>query len=57
MALGIHVDTGSLTFSQSTPRDAHALAWLMEKGANIKTIAEYCKPNFSPKLQQLLQKP
>ncbi|XHU96421.1 MAG: CBS domain-containing protein [cyanobacterium endosymbiont of Rhopalodia gibba] len=56
MALGIHVDTGSLTFSQSTPRDAHALAWLMEKGANIKTIAEYCKPNFSPKLQQLLQK-
>ncbi|XTZ10899.1 MAG: CBS domain-containing protein [cyanobacterium endosymbiont of Rhopalodia yunnanensis] len=56
MALGIHVDTGSLTFFQSTPRDAHALAWLMEKGANVKTIAEYCKPSFSPELQQLLQK-
>ncbi|YAI82586.1 MAG: CBS domain-containing protein [cyanobacterium endosymbiont of Rhopalodia sterrenbergii] len=55
MALGIHVDTGSLTFYQSTSRDAYALAWLMEKGANIKTIAEYCDPGFSPKLQQLLQ--
>ncbi|BBA79791.1 poly(A) polymerase/tRNA nucleotidyltransferase family protein [cyanobacterium endosymbiont of Rhopalodia gibberula] len=55
MALGIHVNTGSLTFSQSTPRDAYALAWLMEKGANIKTIAEYCDSGFSSKLQQFLQ--
>lgn len=53
MALGIHVDTGSLTFPQSTSRDAHALAWLMEMGANIKTIAEYCDPGFSPQLQRL----
>ncbi|MEO0352654.1 MAG: DHH family phosphoesterase, partial [Cyanobacteria bacterium P01_A01_bin.15] len=30
MALGIHSDTGSLTFAQTTPRDARALAWLME---------------------------
>jgi tRNA nucleotidyltransferase (CCA-adding enzyme) len=54
MALGIHVDTGSLTFDQSTPRDAHALAWLMEQGANIKIIAEYIEPSLSPQLQQLL---
>lgn len=54
MALGIHVDTGSLTFPQSTPRDAHGLAWLMEKGANVKTIAEYCDPGFSVQLQELL---
>ena len=53
MALGIHVDTGSLTFPQSTARDALALAWLMERGANLKTIAEYCDPGFSPQLQQL----
>ena len=56
MALGIHVDTGSLTFPQSTSRDVYALAWLMERGANIKTIAEYCDPGLSPQLQQLLQK-
>ncbi|WP_267383819.1 CBS domain-containing protein [Cyanobacterium sp. uoEpiScrs1] len=55
MALGIHVDTGSFTFSQSTPRDVYALAWLMERGVNLETVAEYCDPDFSPKLQQLLQ--
>ncbi|MGK7942689.1 MAG: CBS domain-containing protein [Crocosphaera sp.] len=53
MALGIHVDTGSLTFPQSTARDAKALAWLMEMGANTKTIAEYCEPGFSLQLQEL----
>ena len=56
MALGIHVDTGSLTFDQTTPRDARALAWLMENGANVKIISEYVEPGLSPKLQQLLQK-
>ncbi|MBE9130172.1 DHH family phosphoesterase, partial [Coleofasciculus sp. LEGE 07081] len=54
MALGIHVDTGSLTFDQTTPRDAAALAWLMAQGANIRQIAEYTDPGLSPQLQQLL---
>jgi tRNA nucleotidyltransferase (CCA-adding enzyme) len=54
MALGIHVDTGSLTFDQTTPRDAHALAWLMEQGASLSVIAEYVEPGLSPKLQDLL---
>ena len=53
MALGIHVDTGSLTFEQSTVRDALALAWLMQQGAKISTIAEYVDPGFSPQLQQI----
>ena len=55
MALGIHVDTGSLTFDQTTPRDAKALAWLMEMGANVKIIAEYVEPGLSLQLQTLLQ--
>ncbi|MDJ0743404.1 MAG: CBS domain-containing protein [Xenococcaceae cyanobacterium MO_167.B27] len=55
MALGIHVDTGSLTYDQTSPRDAKALAWLMENGANIKTIAEYVEPGLSSHLQELLQ--
>ena len=54
MALGVHVDTGSLTFDQTTPRDARALAWLMEQGASIKIIAEYVDPGLSPQLQHLL---
>ncbi|MGB3401709.1 MAG: CBS domain-containing protein [Microcoleaceae cyanobacterium] len=54
MALGIHVDTGSLTFDQTTPRDAYALAWLMEKGASLSVIADYVEPGLSPQLQDLL---
>jgi tRNA nucleotidyltransferase (CCA-adding enzyme) len=53
MALGIHVDTGSLTFEQTTSRDALALAWLMLKGANVKIIANYADPGFPPQMQQL----
>ncbi|QDZ39704.1 CBS domain-containing protein [Euhalothece natronophila Z-M001] len=53
MALGIHADTGSLTFPQSTSRDAKALAWLMEQGANISLIAEHGEPSLSPQLQTL----
>ena len=54
MALGIHVDTGSLTFDHATPRDALALAWLMGQGASLRAIAEYTDPGLSPALQDLL---
>ncbi len=54
MALGIHVDTGSLTYDQTTPRDAAALAWLMVQGANVRQIAEYVDPGLSAQLQTLL---
>ncbi|AFY33004.1 CBS domain-containing protein [Calothrix sp. PCC 7507] len=54
MALGIHVDTGSLSFDQSTPRDALALAWLMQQGASLSVISTYRDPGLSPQLQRLL---
>ncbi|MEA5616775.1 CBS domain-containing protein [Cronbergia sp. UHCC 0137] len=54
MALGIHVDTGSLTYDQSTPRDALALAWLMQQGASLAVISTYRDPGLSAELQQLL---
>lgn len=54
MALGIHVDTGSLTFDNTTPRDALALAWLMAQGASLPVISEYIDPGLSRQLQQLL---
>ncbi|AFY36626.1 Polynucleotide adenylyltransferase region [[Leptolyngbya] sp. PCC 7376] len=53
MALGIHVDTGSLTFDQTTVRDAQALTWLMGQGAVVKIIADYVEPSFSPQVQSL----
>ena len=40
MALGIYEDTGSLTFSSTTPQDLHAAAYLLEKGANLNTISD-----------------
>ena len=55
MALGIHVDTGSLTFDGATARDAMALAWLMQQGASLRVIAEYVEPALSPQLQDLLK--
>jgi tRNA nucleotidyltransferase (CCA-adding enzyme) len=55
MALGIHVDTGSLTYDHATPRDAAALAWLMAQGASLPVIAEYVDPGLSPKLQHFLK--
>ncbi len=54
MALGIHSDTGSLTFPQTTVRDAKALTGLLEQGANISVIADYVETSLSPKLQTLL---
>jgi tRNA nucleotidyltransferase (CCA-adding enzyme) len=54
MALGIHGDTGSLTYEHATPRDAAALTWLMEQGANQRAIATYIEPGFSAALQNLL---
>ncbi len=54
LALGIHVDTGSLTFPSSTVRDAQALTWLMQKQINLTVLAEYIDPGLSPQFQQLL---
>ncbi|MUL38835.1 CBS domain-containing protein [Gloeocapsopsis dulcis] len=54
MALGIHVDTGSLTFAQATARDAIALSWLMQQGANLRVIRDYIDPGLSAELQELL---
>lgn len=55
MALGIHVDTGSLTYDLTTPEDALALAWLMQQGASLSVISDYIEPGLSPHLQQLLK--
>ncbi|GAB4374702.1 MAG: CBS domain-containing protein [Elainellaceae cyanobacterium] len=54
MALGIHVDTGSLTYDHTTVRDAAALTWLMQQGASLRAIAEYVEPGLSPQMQDLL---
>src|SRR5205823_4607762 len=39
-ALGIHEDTGSLTYPTATQRDAEALAWCLRHGARQELLAE-----------------
>lgn len=40
-ALGIYEDTGSLSFSTTTVRDVKSVAWLLEKGADLKIVRNY----------------
>jgi len=40
-ALGIHEDTGSLTYSGVTQRDADALAWCLRHGARQDLVSQY----------------
>src|SRR5688572_25229516 len=40
-ALGIHEDTGSLTYATSTQRDVDALAWCLRHGARQDLVAAY----------------
>src|SRR4051812_31240616 len=40
-ALGIHEDTGSLTFAETTTRDAEALAWCLRHGASQELVADF----------------
>ncbi len=54
LALGIHADTGSLCYDSTTPRDAKALAWVMEQGASQAAIAEHAKSSLSQEQQGVL---
>ena len=40
-ALGIHEDTGSLTYPTATQRDAEALAWCLRHGARQEMVSRY----------------
>ncbi|MGF1576191.1 MAG: CBS domain-containing protein, partial [Cyanophyceae cyanobacterium] len=54
LALGIHADTGSLTFGSTTVRDGEALVWLMQQGLNLDQMATYLEGGLSEPLQALL---
>jgi tRNA nucleotidyltransferase (CCA-adding enzyme) len=40
MMLGIHEDTGNLTFPATTAEDYAAAAWLLARGANLNEVAD-----------------
>ncbi|HXG77612.1 MAG TPA: CBS domain-containing protein [Gaiellaceae bacterium] len=53
-ALGIHEDTGSLTYATATQRDADALAWCLRHGARQDLIAAYLHVPLVPAERALL---
>ncbi len=55
LALGIYEDTGSLSYSSTTPRDLQAAAWLVEEGAVLETVRRFLDPPLSPEQQALYE--
>ncbi|MDL1974172.1 MAG: CBS domain-containing protein [Deltaproteobacteria bacterium] len=48
MALGLYEDTGSFTFSSTTEDDLRAGAYLLSKGANLKTVSDLLIRELEP---------
>ena len=53
-ALGIHEDTGSLTYLSATQRDAEALGWCLRHGARQDLIAAYLHTPLGETERELL---
>jgi len=53
-ALGIHEDTGSLTFASTTRRDAEALAWCLRHGARLEELGHFLRPALGDEERELL---
>jgi tRNA nucleotidyltransferase (CCA-adding enzyme) len=54
-ALGIHEDTGSLTYPTTTQRDADALAWCLRHGARQDLVSTYLHTPLTAGERALLQ--
>lgn len=54
MLLGIYEDTGSLTFSATTPEDLEAAAWLLRMGASLDVVHRFVHRALSPEQRRLL---
>jgi tRNA nucleotidyltransferase (CCA-adding enzyme) len=53
-ALGIHEDTGSLTYPSTTQRDADALSWCLRHGARQELLESYLHTPLSAEERDLL---
>ncbi len=53
LALGIYADTGALTYSNTTPRDLLAAAWLLEQNAVLDTVRRFMSTPLNDEQQAL----
>jgi len=51
---GIYEDTGNLTFSNTTAKDARAAAYLLEQQADLNVLKNFLRPAYGPKQKQIL---
>lgn len=56
LLLGIYEDTGSLTYANTTARDVHAAAYLLDMGASLRLAGQYLNPPLSPDQRQLYER-
>ena len=56
LALGIYSDTGSMTYSRTTPRDIQAVVWLLEHKAVLDTVRRFLTAPLNDDQQMLLDK-
>ncbi|GAB4568855.1 MAG: CBS domain-containing protein [Anaerolineae bacterium] len=55
LLLGIYEDTGTLTYETTTTRDARCAAWLLEQGANLRTVNRFLHHPLTPEQRALYQ--
>ncbi|MEN8134895.1 MAG: CBS domain-containing protein [Thermodesulfobacteriota bacterium] len=54
LAMAIYEDTGSFTFSTTTPDDLEAMAWLLPRGANLHAVAQFVSQELTSQQVSLL---
>lgn len=56
MLLGIYEDTGSMVYTNTSSRDALAVAFLLEQNADLNIVSHYLNPPLSNVQQQLFDR-
>ncbi|MFQ5866511.1 MAG: DHHA1 domain-containing protein [bacterium] len=56
LALGIYEDTGSFTFSSTTPSDLKAASFLVTRGANLNTVSDFLRRELTKDQIKLLDR-
>jgi nanoRNase/pAp phosphatase (c-di-AMP/oligoRNAs hydrolase) len=51
---GLYEDTGNLSFSSSTPEDAYAAGWLLDRKADLSLVNKFLRPAYSEKQKDVL---
>ncbi|MFP4444750.1 MAG: CBS domain-containing protein [Desulfosudaceae bacterium] len=51
---GIYEDTGNLSFPSTTPRDARAVVFLLENGADLSVLENFLRPAYGVRQKEVL---